>query len=288
MFGGFTGGFHVVPEKSDHSGIVVRMDHPNRLELIAALHAVDGAGSEPVAPSDLASAINGSPDAAEQALREADRYGLCLAGLDPEYSEPVLLDTGRQFLAREGHVEWDVLAFLPHYLDDLYAREALIHAGSIAADEFRHAILAGDGVAYAREVVPVAFAEALDEGLALDLYGALLSLLARLSNGAPAGCVAEEILAVHLMNEANIVLEGWAEDERITADEVEAACGDLKGLFELFQDDDVLNMFRMKEPGDAALMGHSFTYQQTGVADQRVEAWFKAFGGTTPTGRVGE
>jgi hypothetical protein len=54
--------------------------------------------------------------------------------------------------------------------------------------------------------------------------------------------------------------------------------------FELFEDDDVLNMFEMAEPADAALAGHDPINQQLGVADQRVQSWFHAFGGTAPTG----
>jgi hypothetical protein len=39
--------------------------------------------------------------------------------------------------------------------------------------------------------------------------------------------------------------------------------------FELFEDDDVLNMFDMTEPADAALAGHDPINHQLGVADQR-------------------
>ena len=40
----------------------------------------------------------------------------------------------------------------------------------------------------------------------------------------------------------------------------------------------------MAEPADAALAGNDAINQQLGVADQRVESWFLAFGGTSPTG----
>jgi hypothetical protein len=43
-------------------------------------------------------------------------------------------------------------------------------------------------------------------------------------------------------------------------------------------------MFEMAEPADAALAGHDPINQQLGVADQRVESWFRAFDGTAPTG----
>ena len=40
----------------------------------------------------------------------------------------------------------------------------------------------------------------------------------------------------------------------------------------------------MHEPGDAALAGRDPINIQLGVADQRIENWFKPFGGATPTG----
>jgi hypothetical protein len=57
---------------------------------------------------------------------------------------------------------------------------------------------------------------------------------------------------------------------------------------ELFEDDDVLRMFDMREPGDAALAGHDPISRQAGVVDQRIESWFKPFGWTIPTGYIGE
>ena len=58
----------------------------------------------------------------------------------------------------------------------------------------------------------------------------------------------------------------------------------VRGLFDLFQDDDVDELFEMSEPADAALAGHTPLYRQLGVVDQRIEAWFTPFDWTTPTG----
>ena len=69
-----------------------------------------------------------------------------------------------------------------------------------------------------------------------------------------------------------------------TEDAESAASEELRGLFDLFQDDDVLKMFDMVEPADAALAGHDPLNQQLGVADQRVESWFDPFSWTSPTG----
>ena len=66
------------------------------------------------------------------------------------------------------------------------------------------------------------------------------------------------------------------------------ASSEMSGMFELFQDDDVLNMFEMTDPADAAMAGHDPINHQMGVADQRVEAWFQPFGGTVPAGHLHE
>jgi hypothetical protein len=166
-------------------------------------------------------------------------------------------------------------------IDDLNAREALVVGGTILVDEFRAALVDGDPVDHARGLVPPAFIPAVDDRLALDLFAASVALMARLSNGAPAGCVAEEIVAVGLIDEARVWLELRREEGRLDEDEERAAGEELRGLFELFEDDDVLNIFEMMEPADAALAGKPNL--QLGVADQRVESWFDAFGGTSPT-----
>jgi hypothetical protein len=67
-----------------------------------------------------------------------------------------------------------------------------------------------------------------------------------------------------------------------------AATDELSGLCELFQDDDVLGQFDMREPADAAVAGRSPINVQLGVVDQRMEAWFQPFGWTVPTGYLTE
>ncbi len=52
---------------------------------------------------------------------------------------------------------------------------------------------------------------------------------------------------------------------------MDAAAAELRGLFELFQDDDVLDMFKMQEPADAAASRFSPRAEQLGIADQTVE-----------------
>jgi hypothetical protein len=68
-------------------------------------------------------------------------------------------------------------------------------------------------------LVPPAFAQAVDESLALNLFAASVALMAHLSDGRPASCVAEEIVAVQLIEEARSDLEVSHEkqDQRIEA-----------------------------------------------------------------------
>ena len=91
-----------------------------------------------------------------------------------------------------------------------------------------------------------------------------------------------------LLEEANAQLGMGVEKGDISEEEAEHARGELRGLFELFEDDDVLDLFEMSEPADAALAGHDPIKQQLGVVDQRIEAWFQPFGGIALTGYLHE
>lgn len=255
---------------------------------IAILRAagVAEAAKEPLDVARLAAELDVSEQTVHREIEQIESAGLVLAGQRGEW--PILLTAGRQFLTVEGDVPWDVLHFLPRAIDDLHAREALIHGGVVVVDEFRYQHLHGDAVEHAKQLVPPAFAEAVDEALAFDLYAAAVALMARLSDGHPAGCVAEEILAVALIEQAAFRLEMRADDGELTGDEASAAREELRGLFELFEDDDVLNMFEMQEPADAAVAGHDPINVQMGVADQRMQSWFAPFGGTIPTGYISE
>lgn len=82
-----------------------------------------------------------------------EQWGLLLLA-PKENTPPILLDAGRQYLAKSGQVDGAVLTFLPRASDDLHTRSALLEAGTILVDEFRAAVLAGDAIAYARERVP--------------------------------------------------------------------------------------------------------------------------------------
>jgi hypothetical protein len=195
---------------------------------------------------------------------------------------------GRQYLALEGKVDRAVLSFLPRYIEDLNARRALISAGSVFLDEYQGALLGGRGVDFAQGLVPEAFESVVTERLALRFYAAAVALLVRLSDEEPAGCVAEEIVAVRLMQEAEAWLDMEVDEGEIDADEASAAAAEFQNLFELFEDDDVLDLFEMEEPADAAVARHSARNRQLGIADQRVQAWFEPFSWTIPTGYLSD
>jgi hypothetical protein len=78
------------------------------------------------------------------------------------------------------------------------------------------------------------------------------------------------------------------ETRRIAYDEAQRAIPMLRSLFELFEDDDVLDLFDMEEPADAALAGQSWRNRQAGVADQRLQAWFRPFSWTIATGYLSD
>jgi hypothetical protein len=245
------------------------------------------AASEPLDLRAVADELGRSAQVVEQEYELLDATGLILAA--PDASLPArLLRAGRQYLASDGDVSTAVLGFLPHTIDDIVARQAVLDAGTILVDEFRVALLNGDGVGHARELVPPAFAAAITDGIALDLFAAAVALMVRLSDDQPAGCVAEEILAVTLIDEATAWIELARDADRLDDETAQEATGALRAIFALFEDDDVLNLFDMREPADAAVQGHSNVNRQLGVADQRVEAWFRPFGGIAPTGYLSD
>ena len=256
------------------------------------IHVLQAAGvaqaaNELLPFEELAKAHDVSPSGLALEIEKLEEMGLMLGGLE-EGNNPILLNAGRQYLDRRGDVSAELLRFLPSVVDDLTAREVLIHAGTVLVDTFRAELLDGSGVDRATELVPPAFVPAVDEPLALNLFAAAVALMVRLSEGRPAGCVAEEIVAVRLIEEAEAYLDMHAEKHNLSMSEVESATTELKGIFELFEDDDVLDLFEMSEPSDAAVAGGDPLKREMGVVDQRIEAWFEPFGWATPTGYIGK
>lgn len=259
-------------------------------ELAPLIHAVGMAQArDEVLDLDALSAELGQPrEVLEGRLDQLDRMGLVHAPAEEPGEPPMLTRAGSQYLARKGEIRDEVLHFLAKTIDDLHGREALLRGGTILIDEFRHQLIQGGAVSHARQLVPEAFEAAVDERLAVDMFAAAVGLIARLSCDCPAGCVAEEIVAVTLLETAEAHIDSRREAGELDEEEARSAERSLRGIFALFEDDDVLDMFDMQEPGDAALAGHTWFNQQAGVADQRVEAWFRPFGGTAGTGHLHE
>lgn len=257
----------------------------DQLAPVLAAVGMCGASEQGLDRQALGKELDLAPIRVEELLEHVDRTGLAWVAPEeePEFRSR-LTRAGNQYLAMKGEVPGEVLRFLPLVIDDLHARRALIEAGALLVDEFRYAILTGRPVEHAADLVPEAFAGAVDQPLALNLFAAAVALMARLSCGVAAGCLAEEIMAVALLNEAEAWLELQVDRGELKSEDEREASGHLRGIFELFEDDDVLALFAMAEPADAAVAGHSAANRFAGVVDQRVEAWFRPFGGVTATG----
>ena len=217
---------------------------------------------------------------------QAEEAGLISPG---DAGAPILLtQAGRQYLAMKGRVSEDALFFLGEWIDDLWAREALLRAGIVLVDEFRGALLEDRGEEYAADLVPPAFEVAIDGLLSINLFAAAVSLMSRLSSGLAPGCLAEEIVAVGLVQQARAMIDLQHETGELGAEAASAAKEEVRGLFDLFEDSDVLRMFEMKEPSDADHAGASPVNRILGTADQRFVAWFLPFGTVAATGHLDE
>jgi hypothetical protein len=245
---------------------------------------MSAAVAEALEPSGIAVELGRDAKAVAEDLRWLDAAGLIQLGGEEKGHVPVLLHAGHQYMAAGGDVTDEVLFYLPSVIDDLHARGALASAGSQLTDEFREAIIDGHAMSVAHRLVPSAFAGALDQSLVINLFAATVALTSRLGLQEAAGCLAEEIVAVELLSIARGELDAQLTSGLMSTDEAKHARDELRGLFELFEDDDVLDLFRMLEPADAALAGHDPVSQQLGKVDQRLEAWFRPFGGVNASG----
>lgn len=84
-------------------------------------------------------------------------------------------------------------------------------------------------------------------------------------------CLGEE-LALELIRQESV-----SALELVGADDASIAA--TRGLYEICEDDDVLDLFAMREPADAALALESSVNQMMGKADMRIEHWFDLFYG---------
>lgn len=223
------------------------------------------------------------PQDAAEAMTVATWWGL-VQEVEDDDATPIVTAAGHQYVAADGDVERAVLEFLPHVIDNLDARSELLIAGRILVEEFHEAICSGDAVEYARSIVPPAFAPAVTEEVAINLFAAAVALTTRLSDGEPAGCVGEEVMALALMSLAKEGLLGDVEDGHLAQDAANTAIAELPQLFELFGDADVLDMLAMEEPSDAALAAATPRNVGAAITDQRIQRWFVPFWRVAPTG----
>jgi hypothetical protein len=144
-----------------------------------------------------------------------------------------LTRAGRQFLGRGGDVDAALLAFLPQTVDDLNARGALMRGGACLVSRFRSALLDGRGRHYAAELVPPAFRTAVDDPIALDLHAAAVGLIGRLEAEQPPACMAEHLLAPHVVAYAGVRLDDDVARGGLTDEDAAAARAEFRSLSKL-------------------------------------------------------
>lgn len=244
----------------------------------------------PRAPRSLEEcAVNAGLSGAESVVGVQCARAFGLAIEDDFGDGPVMVTAaGRQLIERGGEADASTLVFLAEWVDDLYAREALVVSADELVSHMHAAMVIGEAEDFFRDFVPPAFSLAVDADLSVRMFEAATGLVARLGAGRAAGCLAEEIVAVRLIESAEDWLAVWTDEERITEQEAKVASAAFGGIFELFEDADVLKLFEMVEPGDAALLASSPEAEYMAYADTRVERWFDAFGGQLPLGHLRE
>lgn len=148
----------------------------------------------------------------------------------------------------------------------------LIEVIDEALEEVAEGVEAG-ATGFAELYLPAGFAQAYDEQF-LDRFRVCLVVVGYKLAQEPAitpGCIAEE-LALEVIK--------TAAGELLDANGAPAASIDaLRGVYEICEDDDVLQLCHMDEPADAALAGHSRLNRMMGTGDLRIERWFDPFYG---------
>lgn len=181
-------------------------------------------------------------------------------------SEP-LFEPDPEFAA-----EWSV--------EDPLAQGALKHGSVLVLDSLEEALLEVNspepdlGDFSPLSIFPVSVRLALTPLLIEKMRAAAIIVGWKLGQqGTPIrpGCIAEELALELIRREAVSALE--------LIDAPKTAIEATRGVFEVCEDDDVLDLFEMQEPADAALALSSPINIQMGKADMRIEQWFKPFYG---------
>jgi hypothetical protein len=234
-----------------------------------------------VSAADRGAALRVSADLADAALAEADieagPVSISISGID-ERDEPDA-EHGLESFANEEAEAATIVERDEHYargwcVDDPLAQGALKRAAiqileelDEAFHEVQHGTPVGD-TNFVQEYLPAGFVPAYDERF-LDCFRTCLVVVGYKLAQDPAirpGCLAEELaLEVIRRLAADLLEESQTGEPSIRA---------LRGIFEICEDDDVLDLYEMEEPADAAVHGHDPISRQMGKADMRVEAWF--------------
>jgi hypothetical protein len=233
---------------------------------------------------EVSADLNLSPRVLAEAVADIEHWGLGWPGWG-EQTQAFATRAGLQFLELRGRVPMDVLRFVAEEVDDLYSREALRSAMGSLLDEMTFAADEAEFIHIVRRIVPPAFAHEIDPSFARAMHAAASALAARLGEGRPAACRAEEIVAVAVLWEAEAVLESIT--ERLATMELRhPPTNALQGLFELFEDDDVLELFEMKEPADAVVVANDPIAQAMGTGAMDFSSWFEPFGWAVAVGHL--
>jgi hypothetical protein len=230
---------------------------------------------------ELANRVEQQPDLMLTEIARLERMGLMEGNVDT--GRPAILsNAGRQYLERSGDVDEAVLYFLPRYVDDLHAREALMECGAGIVGRLRQGLLDGAGPQTAATLLPPAFNGHLDDALALDLFAASVALMARLAAGVPAASLAEENIAFTLIADATEWLgERHDDGGELTACELQTAKRALYGLYYLFGDADVVHLWDPQHP-------YTLANAELGAAELREAGWFELLAWwTAPSDAVG-
>lgn len=233
-----------------------------------------------VVAEDRGAALRVSAALADAALAEADidagPVSLAISAID-EHGEPDA-EHGLEPSASDGNA-FVIVEPDEHYargwcVDDPLAQGALKRAAmqvleelDEALHEVQHGTQVGD-TDFVQDYLPAGFIPAYDERF-LECFRICLVLVGYKLAQEPAirpGCLAEEL--------ALEVIRRLAADLLEDSDTDEPSIHALRGVFEICEDDDVLDLYDMAEPADAAVHGHNEITRQMGKADMRVEAWF--------------
>jgi hypothetical protein len=185
----------------------VEIERENLLDLLQSLETSPGGAHW----SELPGRIEACPEVLAAA------FALGLVKGEPDALE--ITTAGQQYLDGGGELEPASLAFLAQQVDDLVARAALREAARRVIDDLSQDLIEGRKPRQFRRIAPHVLPNEIDQALAVRLFAAANSLVARLAEGGRPQCIAEDIVGALITETARrLVRSGWvgdlSEDER--------------------------------------------------------------------------